>query len=52
MLTGKLEDDSRPAPVLFERGFRPFPGRVVRELFDAPADAPPVADATTPEAKP
>jgi hypothetical protein len=51
-LTGQLEDGSRPAPVLWRQGFRPFPGRVVRELFDARTDAPPVADTTTPEARP
>ena len=51
-LTGQLEDNSRPVPVLWRRGFRPFPGRVVRELLDAPAPAAPVADATTPEAQP
>jgi hypothetical protein len=51
-LTGQLEDGERPVPVLWRRGFRAFPGRVVRELFDAPADAAPVADTTTPEARP
>ncbi len=51
-LTGQLEDSSRPAPVLWRRGFRAFPGRVVRELFEAPPPTAPVADATTPEARP
>ena len=50
-LTGQLEDGSRPVPVLWRRGFRAFPGRVVRELFDARRDADPVADTTTPEAR-
>ncbi|MET0648246.1 MAG: alkaline phosphatase family protein [Pyrinomonadaceae bacterium] len=51
-LTGQLETDARPVPVLWRRGFRPFPGRVVRELFDAPGTAAPVAETTTPEAQP
>jgi hypothetical protein len=51
-LTGQLEGDERPAPVLWRRGFRAFPGRVVRELFEAQRDAAPVADTTTPEARP
>jgi hypothetical protein len=51
-LTGQLEDGARPVPVLWRRGFRPFPGRVVRELFETPTPAAPVADATTLEAKP
>jgi hypothetical protein len=50
-LTGQLEGDERPAPVLWRRGFRAFPGRVVRELFEAPAHASPVADTTTPEVR-
>ncbi len=51
-LTGQLEESSRPVPVLWRRGFRAFPGRVVREIFEAPAPAAPVADAATPEARP
>jgi hypothetical protein len=51
-LTGQLEDNARPVPVLSRRGFRPFPGRVVRELFDAPNTPAPVADTTTPEVRP
>jgi hypothetical protein len=52
-LTGQLADGTRPVPVLWRRGFRQFPGRVVRELFERPADTAPVADtATTPEARP
>jgi hypothetical protein len=50
-LTGQLEDSARPVPVLWRRGFRDFPGRVVRELFEAPRPAAPVADTTTPEAR-
>ncbi|HEX7314239.1 MAG TPA: alkaline phosphatase family protein [Pyrinomonadaceae bacterium] len=52
-LTGQLEEGERPVPVLWQRGFRQFPGRVVRELFDATTTpAAPVADTTTPEARP
>ena len=32
-LTGNLRDDSNPIPVLWEKGFRRFPGRVVKELL-------------------
>jgi hypothetical protein len=32
-LTGNLRDDSRPLPVLWNKGFRRFPGRVVTEIF-------------------
>jgi hypothetical protein len=32
-LTGNLRDDSNPVPELWEKGFRKFPGRVVKELL-------------------
>ncbi len=32
-LMGKVDDENQPAPELYERGFRKFPGRVVRELI-------------------
>lgn len=32
-LTGELRDDSSPVPILWEKGFRRFPGRVVKELL-------------------
>jgi hypothetical protein len=51
-LTGQVEDGTRPVPVLWRRGFRPFPGRVVKELFEGADGAAPVADAARPEAKP
>src|SRR5205085_9762260 len=35
-LTGNLRDDNSPVPELWQRGFRPFPGRVVKELFSGP----------------
>jgi len=31
-LTGNLRDDSNPVPQLWEKGFRTFPGHVVKEL--------------------
>jgi len=31
-LTGNLRDDSNPVPELWEKGFRTFPGHVVKEL--------------------
>ena len=32
-LMGKVDDENRPVPELYEKGFRKFPGRVVRELI-------------------
>ena len=32
-LTGNLRDDRKPVPVLWEKGFRRFPGRLVKELL-------------------
>jgi hypothetical protein len=37
-LTGNLRDDSTPIPFLWERGFRHFPGRVVKELLPVRPD--------------
>ena len=62
-LTGQTgpskEAGARPVPVLWQRGFRDFPGRVVKEMFEAGGDAtaPPLADTKSdkeraPEAKP
>ena len=34
-LTGNLRDDSTPVPELWDKGFRKFPGRVVKELLPA-----------------
>ncbi|HEY8225184.1 MAG TPA: alkaline phosphatase family protein [Pyrinomonadaceae bacterium] len=34
-ITGNLRDDRQPVPVLWEKGFRRFPGRVVNELIPA-----------------
>jgi hypothetical protein len=47
-LTGKLRRDGRvPVPVLWQRGFRPFPGRIIEEAVGgAKTDAP-----TTPIAR-
>jgi hypothetical protein len=52
-LTGQVEDGRKPVPVLWRQGFRRFPGRVIKELFDATDTSAPVADTdTSPEAKP
>jgi hypothetical protein len=42
-LTGDLRDDSKPIPILWEKGFRPFPGRVIKELLPD-ASKPKIAD--------
>ncbi|MCA1575353.1 MAG: hypothetical protein LC770_12620, partial [Acidobacteria bacterium] len=36
-LTGNLHHDSHPLPVLWNKGFRRFPGRVVREILPGAA---------------
>ena len=43
-LTGKLRDDRSPLPVLWNKGFRRFPGRVVRELLPEPKPSPTIAN--------
>ena len=35
-LTGNLRDDNNPVPELWEKGFRKFPGHVVKELLIRP----------------
>jgi hypothetical protein len=35
-LTGNLRDDNNPIPVLWDKGFRRFPGRPVREVLTLP----------------
>jgi hypothetical protein len=45
-LTGQLKDDRVPVPVLWERGFRRFPGRIITEVLhggEPERKAPPVA---------
>jgi hypothetical protein len=42
-LTGELRDDSNPIPILWDKGFRRFPGRVVKEILPD-AGKPRVAD--------
>jgi hypothetical protein len=37
-LTGNLRDDSNPVPELWEKGFRTFPGHIVKELLPASND--------------
>jgi hypothetical protein len=43
-LTGRMENGTRPVPVLWQQGFRPFPGRVVSEIFENGERNAPVAD--------
>lgn len=35
-LTGNLRDDNQPIPTLWHKGFRRFPGRVVKEVLPKP----------------
>lgn len=35
-LTGNIRDDNDPIPILWDKGFRRFPGRVIRELLAPP----------------
>lgn len=42
-LTGKLRDDRNPIPVLYEKGFRRFPGRVINELISPAPEKPKIA---------
>ena len=37
-LTGNLRDDSSPVPILWDKGFRSFPGRLVKELLPGRPD--------------
>ena len=37
-LTGNLRDDSKPVPELWEKGFRTFPGHIVKELLPVRQD--------------
>lgn len=39
-LTGNLREDNNPIPILWDRGFRRFPGRVVKEVLARPEDLP------------
>ena len=32
-LMGKIDDENRPVPELYEMGYRKFPGRVIREVI-------------------
>jgi hypothetical protein len=42
-LTGNLRDDSSPVPVLWDKGFRRFPGRLVKELMPGRPENPKIA---------
>jgi hypothetical protein len=46
-LTGNLRDDNRPIPVLWDRGFRRFPGRPVTEVLANRQNKIPVATGAT-----
>jgi hypothetical protein len=37
-LSGDLRDDSTPVPLLWDKGFRRFPGRLIKELLPANQD--------------
>jgi hypothetical protein len=37
-LSGDLRDDSNPVPLLWDKGFRRFPGRLIKELLPANQD--------------
>ncbi|MBC7910580.1 MAG: hypothetical protein H7Y30_08775, partial [Pyrinomonadaceae bacterium] len=37
-LTGQIEDGRKPVRVLWERGFRTFPGRIIAEVLGAPGE--------------
>jgi hypothetical protein len=43
-LTGELRDDSSPMPILWNKGFRRFPGRLVKELLPPIPPNPRIAD--------
>ncbi|MGI8917114.1 MAG: alkaline phosphatase family protein [Pyrinomonadaceae bacterium] len=42
-LTGNLRDDKTPLPVLWSKGFRRFPGRLVKEILPATPGKDPIA---------
>ena len=42
-LTGNLRDDKTPLPVLWSKGFRRFPGRLVKEVLPATPGKDPIA---------
>jgi hypothetical protein len=42
-LTGNLRDDKTPLPVLWSKGFRRFPGRLVQEFLPATPGNQPIA---------
>jgi hypothetical protein len=37
-ITGNLRDDSNPVPELWQKGFRTFPGQIIKELLPAPQE--------------
>ncbi|HZI18423.1 MAG TPA: alkaline phosphatase family protein [Pyrinomonadaceae bacterium] len=52
-LTGQLQSEGTPAPALWQKGFRRFPGPVISELFEGrPAAAPLASSEAGPEREP
>ncbi len=46
-LTGQIEDERKPIPVLSKRGFRTFPGRIIKEVLHPATPTPtPIAQET------
>jgi hypothetical protein len=43
-LTGELRDDRSPIPILWEKGFRRFPGRVIKDLVQDVSAKPKIAE--------
>ncbi len=42
-LTGKLRDDKNPIPILWDKGFRAFPGRIISEVLLGVPERPNIA---------
>jgi len=42
-LSGLLRDDSSPTQILWERGFRAFPGRLISEILPRKHESPKIA---------
>lgn len=51
-LTGQLQDERRPVPVLWNKGFRQFPGRVIEEVLGDSNKTSPLAKGRNAEAQP
>ncbi|MCA1632997.1 MAG: alkaline phosphatase family protein [Acidobacteria bacterium] len=52
-LSGQIQDGRTPIPALWRQGFRPFPGRIISEIFNVETQSPPpVADSNKTEGIP